>query len=320
MKFSLRSTPVVVLLALVCCLLWGSAFPVIKIGYTVLSIKKTDVSSQLLFAGCRFFLAGLLAAAAGSVAAKKILVPRSSATFIRIICLALVQTVIQYVFFYISLAHTTGIKGAILESLNVFFSILTASLIFRMEKISVRKLLGCFIGFAGIILVNLAGSGGMQNMDMHFTLTGEGFMIISTVGAAFASVLLRLFSRYDNPVLLTGWQFVFGGTVMCAAGYFTGGRLSFTSVHAVLLLLYLSLLSAAAYSLWSVLLKYNDVSRVTIFGFMNPVFGVILSALLLGESGTLRDWRVPAALILVCAGIFLVNMRKKTSARRENGD
>lgn len=314
MKNYLQQTPVVVLLALVSCALWGSAFPVIKIGYAALSIQKTDTASQLLFAGSRFFLAGIIATVAGSIAAKRILVPRSVPSVIRIICLSLMQTVIQYIFFYIALAHTTGIKGAILESLNIFFSILFAAIIFRMEKLSARKLLGCFIGFAGIILVNLAGSGQMQNLDMHFTLTGEGFLIISTIGSAFASILLRIFSRYDNPVLLTGWQFVFGGAVMAVAGYFTGGRLTFPSVQSVFLLLYLSLLSAVAYSLWSILLKYNDVSRVTIFGFMNPVFGVILSALLLGESNTLRDWRIPAALVLVCAGIIFVNGKKRQPA------
>ncbi|HAH62566.1 MAG TPA: EamA family transporter [Treponema sp.] len=310
MKSRLQQTPVVVTLALICCALWGSAFPVIKIGYTMFAVARADTSTQILFAGSRFFFAGLISIVIGSIVSRKILVPKSLPSLLRIVCLSLMQTIIQYVFFYISLAHMTGVKGAILESLNIFFSIITASLLFRMEKLSARKIAGCLTGFAGIILVNLAGLGTAQNFDMQFTLTGEGFMILSTVGAAFASVLLRLFSRYDNPILLSGWQFVIGGAVMAAAGYCTGGRLTFSSAQSGLLLLYLSLLSATAYSLWSILLKYNDVSRVTIFGFMNPVFGVVLSALLLGEGQTLADWKVPAALVLVCAGIIFVNGKR----------
>ena len=44
-----------------------------------------------------------------------------------------------------------------------------------------------------------------------------------------------------------------------------------------------ALVSAVAYTLWSVLLAYNDVSKVAIFGFVNPLCSVILSALVLGE-------------------------------------
>ena len=311
MKSRLQQTPVVVTLALICCVLWGSAFPAIKIGYALFSIDRSDIPSQILFAGCRFFCAGIISIVVGSIASKKLLVPRTWPSFFRIIVLSLAQTVIQYVFFYISLAHMPGTKGAILESLNIFFSIIIASLLFRMEKLSLRKIAGCIIGFAGIILVNLTGNGSLKNLDLGFTLKGEGFMVISTVGAAFAAVLLRLFSRHDNPVLLSGWQFVSGGAVMVAAGYISGGRLSSGSVQAGLLLLYLAFLSAAAYSLWSILLKYNDVSRISIFGFMNPVFGVILSALLLGESSMLANWKVPAALVLVCTGIICVNGKHK---------
>lgn len=56
----MQKTVVVWFLAMICCLLWGSAFPCIKIGYKMFHIASADASSQLLFAGCRFFLAGVL--------------------------------------------------------------------------------------------------------------------------------------------------------------------------------------------------------------------------------------------------------------------
>ncbi|MCI9104139.1 MAG: EamA family transporter, partial [Lachnospiraceae bacterium] len=61
--------------------------------------------------------------------------------------------------------------------------------------------------------------------------------------------------------------------------------------------------------LWGVLLKYNPVSRVTVFGFMNPMFGVVLSAIFLGESGQALTWNTFVALILVCLGIYVVNRK-----------
>lgn len=54
----LKNELVVFLLAMICCLLWGSAFPCVKIGYKLFGIVKDDVYTQILYAGMRFFLAG----------------------------------------------------------------------------------------------------------------------------------------------------------------------------------------------------------------------------------------------------------------------
>ncbi len=53
-----QNTAVRVFLALVCCALWGSAFPCVKIGYEMFQVEGSG--SQILFAGYRFFLAGVL--------------------------------------------------------------------------------------------------------------------------------------------------------------------------------------------------------------------------------------------------------------------
>ena len=67
----------------------------------------------------------------------------------------------------------------------------------------------------------------------------------------------------------------------------------------------LAALSAIAYTVWSVLLKYNPVSRIAPFMFLQPIFGVTLSLLLYGgEMGDLP--RYAAALALVCLSIVIV--------------
>lgn len=63
----LENKIVVFLLAIMCCLLWGSAFPSIKIGYNLFGIDSTDIMSQILFAGIRFFLAGIFTIIFGSI-------------------------------------------------------------------------------------------------------------------------------------------------------------------------------------------------------------------------------------------------------------
>ena len=306
----LQKNPMVWLCALICTLLWGSAFPCIKVGYELFQIPSTDTASQILFAGIRFFLAGILAIAIGSIGQKKLLLPKRTSIH-RVFVLSMFQTVIQYLLFYVGLAHTTAVKGSILGGTSVLFSILIACLIFRQEPFTLNKFIGCLIGFAGIILVNLTGSG----LSMGFSFFGEGFMILSALSYALSSIFLKRFSAKDDPVTLSGWQFLLGGLIMMIVGKCSGGQLLLTKGSGILLLIYMAMISAVAYSLWGMLLKYNPVSKITVFGFMNQVFGVLLSALILKEQNTLGP-KTFLALALVCIGIYLVNA--KLLSKKEN--
>ena len=307
----LQRTWMVWLCALLCTALWGSAFPCIKTGYVLFDIGSSDVAGQILFAGVRFFGAGILAILIGSAGQRQFLRPRRGSVY-KILVLSLFQTALQYVLFYIGMAHTTGVKGSILQGTSVLFSLLIACLLFRTEKLTVLKTVGCVIGFVGIILVNFNGA----DMNMQFTFIGEGFMILAALSSSFSSVFFKSFSKDDNPVMLSGYQFLVGGAVMMAAGFALGGRLSGFTPASVLLLIYMSFISAAAYSLWGMLLKYNPVSRITVFGFTTQIFGVLFSALFLRE-GNSFGWQSLAALVLVSAGIYMVNRKPHISGNAE---
>ena len=302
----LQKPMVVAILALVCCLLLGSAFPCIKIGYKLFAIASDDSVSQLVFAGTRFTLAGVLVILFGSLIGRKVLRPQTD-NWGRILILALFQTILQYVFFYMGLAHTTGVKSSIIEAANVFIAILFSVFLFRFEKLTTGKVVGCIVGFAGVVLINLTGSG----MDVSFSLKGEGAILASTIAYALSAGLIKLFSRKEDPVVLSGYQFFIGGLVMTAIGVLMGGRMTVTEPTALLLLLYMAFISAVAYTIWGILLKYNPVARVSVYGFMNPVFGVILSAFLLGEKNQAFGLQGVAALVLVCIGIYVVNREPK---------
>lgn len=299
----MKKTIVVCIGAMICCVLWGSAFPCVKLGYSFMKIASNDTAAQILYAGLRFTLAGVLTVLIGSVSYRKFLIPKKKSIG-KIFCLSMQQTVLQYLFFYIGLAHTSGVKASIIEGLNVFVAILVASLIFRQENLTSKKILGCILGFAGVVLVNISG----KQVDFNLSLLGEGFIFFSTIAYAFSSVLMKKYSREENPVLLSGWQFVTGGIIMTLAGFLMGGRIQVFTAKSVGMLVYLAMVSAVAYSLWSLLLKYNPISRVAVYGFMNPVCGVLLSALLLDEAGMLSVSAV-FALVLVCGGIYIVNRK-----------
>ena len=298
----------VVAAAVLANLLWGSAPPCIKLGYRFFGVESADVMSQILFAGIRFTLAGILTVLFGSLLRRCVLLPKRGSGGM-ILTLALVQTVIQYVLFYIGLSHAPGFKGSITSPTSTFFALLFAALLFRQESLSLRKILGCLIGFAGVVLVSLGGS-----IDGGFLFIGEGFLILAAASYGLASVLIKRFSVREDPVVLSGWQFVLGGLLMTLAALLGGGRLRAVEPGAWPLMLYLGALSAVAYTLWSLLLQRHPVSRIMVFSFLNPVFGVVLSALLLGEGKVLDLPRCLLAIVLVCLGVWIVNRPEKKNA------
>lgn len=291
--------------AMLCCLLWGSAFPLVKIGFSWLNISSEDIPTEILYAGLRFTLAGVIAIIITSLISGKFLRPTMK-SLPKVFSLSMFQTILQYLFFYIGLSNTSGVKASVIEAMNVFVALIVSCLIFRMEKFTAAKIIGSIIGFAGVVIINV----GKGDLAGGLTLKGEGFILISTVAYAFSSVLMKHWSNEENPMMMSAWQFLLGGIVMSMLGFALGGRISGFDLKSILLMIYLASLSAIAYSLWASLLKYYPVSRIAVYGFMNPVFGFILSAFLLGESEAFGLKSI-AALVLVCLGIYIVNYTKK---------
>jgi drug/metabolite transporter (DMT)-like permease len=290
---------------MVCCALWGSATPAIKTGYQLLAVE--GVPSIMLFAGLRFTLAGIFTVIIFSIFGRKVLIPKRE-NLGRILFVSIFHTILQYIFFYLGLSLTSGVKGTVASGSGAFFAVLIASLIFKQEKLIFKKIAACIIGFAGIVIINLDG---LAFTADPWDIIGVVCVLLSTVSSSFASVLMKKFSSYENPVVITGYQFIVGGLVMILIGLAFGGTISFDSVKGVAVLTYLAFLSAVAYALWGILLKYNPVSRVSVFSFMTPVFGVILSKLMLTETSNVSFVNVLLALMLICIGIFTLNYQKR---------
>jgi len=297
-------TPVLVAVALFCCALWGSAHTMIKVGADAFGVSQTHGPSMILFAGMRFFLAGWMALLMGSIAQRRWLtLKKSSVLPVTKLCLA--QTVGQYVLFYVGLGMTSSVRSAILNGATVFVSLLVACLIFKTEKLTLRKSIGSLFAVSGVVLMNVGGGAA------EGSLLGDVLLLGSTFAYAMSAAMIKRYSEKEDPVALSGWQFVFGGAVMIVLGLALGGKLETVSIVAVAALLYLGFLSAAAYSLWGVLLKANPVSKVVVFTGTTPLFGVLISAIVPANRGNVFTLVNLAALLVVCLGTFIVNTAKK---------
>lgn len=293
----------IVLLAALCCLLWGSAYPAIKVGYELFNVN--DVGSKLVFAGYRFTLAGIFIILLEMIRRKSI-ISFTKKQFGQITLLGVTQTTLQYIFFYVGLSYTTGVRGSIINGTGTFISIILAHFIYKNDKLNFNKIAGCIIGFLGVIIVNLNGQslGGSS-----FTFKGEGFVMIAAIIFAGSAIYGKRVTQNQEPSVVTGFQLFIGGIILTILGFILGGSLEGFTIKSTVLLIYMALLSSVAFAVWTELLKYNKVGIISVFNFLVPIFGTLLSAIFLGEN--IFDIKILIALILVCYGIFLVYKVKK---------
>ncbi len=291
----------ILIIAAIATALWGSAIPAIKIGYELFGITESTVPVKLLFAGIRFFIAGIFVIAFNCIACKRFIYPKKD-EIKSIVALGLVQTTLEYIFFYLSLVYLTGVKGSILNSIGNFFAVIIAHFAFKDDKINGRKALGCLLGFSGVVLCCFE-----QGLDFSFKFRGDGFILIAAFCFAAGSVMTKFITRKSDSVTVTGWQLAIGGAVLIVIGIIFGGTLALPSLKALMMLLYLAVLSSLAFTLWAQLLKYNPVGKISVYCFLNPVFGIILSGIMLGEN--IFNIKTAVSLLLVCLGIYTVNKK-----------
>ena len=292
------------LLALIPCLLWGSAATFIKLGYRCWNIESSNVWSMVLFSGFRFALTGVLLILYKSLKEHRFDVPKGKIGWRNAFIICLFTTCLEYIFNCIGVGNASGVVASMLNGAGSLFSILFACSLFKQERMTLQKGIGCLLSFAGILIMNLNGG------HLTFSLMGEGFILIGAISSGLGTCITKNCSVHDDPVTLTGWQFLMGSIIMIVLAYAFGGRLVPFSAAGSGYILYLGVISAVAYGLWNWLIKMTSVSSVSIFGFLIPIFGVIISAGILGEWEQVLQINRLAALVLICIGIIVVNRKK----------
>lgn len=296
----LKKPIVIMLLASFTCFLWGSAFPSIKISYNMLGIADSPFYIKLQFAGYRFLLASLMIFAFMLIMKMNLRVTKKDILYL--LALGLFQTGIQYLFFYVGLSNTPGVKASIINATGTFFSIIIPHFYYNDDKMSTKKWLGLLIGFSGVVMVNLSKG----SLDASFRLIGEGFLIIASIMGAISSIMAKEITRRLNPILVSCYQMFLGSIVMILLSMtFTKGEMLSLTTEFIPLFIYLAFISSASFCIWYMLLKSNKVSTVSIYKFQIPIWGSILSTIVIpNESFTVIT---AGALVLVCIGIIIVN-------------
>ncbi len=293
------------LVAIFCSVLWGSAFPVLKLSYEEMSIAPDDVSAKLVFAGIRFLGAGIMVLMLSIPLGRKGRTRFAKKDYLHFLALGILQTFLLYFFFYNGLSYTTGMKSSIIMAGENFLVILLAHYIYKNDRLSWKKTLGMILGFAGVFLANFE-----TGFTLSFVFLGDGFMLIAATIGAFGTMYAKRLSAIRSPFLVSGWQLSIGGFLLLIAGL--PGLKEYSLVFTLkgnLLLVYSMLLSAIAFSLWYAILSFHKAGEITMFRFVIPVAGVFLSAAFI--PGEALNSYMAFALVLVSAGIVVVNWKNR---------
>ena len=308
LKSSIFQRPAwVVLFALTAAMAWGWAFPLIKIGFSAFGITADMTGSKMLFAGIRFMVAGLIVLTVAHTRRPSAPSPSGRNALKRgdwlfVLAFALINTTLHYFFFYVGMSHSEGSRAAILNSLSTFLVVLLACACFKSDRLTSRKIIGCAVGFCGILTLNLGTDGGQ-----HFTWLGDGMIILNAVCGATANLMTRPLSRRVDIFLGTGYSLSIGGLLLILSGLAFGGTLPRVNILGIVCLVLLIAISALAFALYNKLLSLNPVGKVAIYNSLIPVVGAVTSCLCLGETFH-QKYALAAALAAI--GIYIINKGK----------
>ncbi len=296
-----------VFLAIIACLLWSSAFAVIKIG-----LRYT---TPLQFAGIRFMISGLMVLPLVGSLASAIRYIRNN--FQLILLIAFLQTFIQYALLYSGLNLIPGALGAIIIGSGPLFIALTAHFLMPDDRLTLPKLGIIFMGIIGIVLVSLSHASvkGTGNL----ILVGILLLFLTNINAGFTNVIIARDAKHIPPLVLSSSALIFGGVLLFLTSIpVEGFKLTNPPAEYYFSLGWLSFLSATALSIWFSLLQREGVkvSDLNIWKFIIPVSGAILSWILIPNESP--DIVSVAGIAITALALILFN-RQNTIELKEPG-
>ena len=288
------------LFALTAAIVWGCAYPLIKLGFEEFRITPDQTGSKMLLHGIRFFLSGVIILVMALSMRRPLALRKTSDTWF-ILLYTLLNTTLHYMFFYIGLSHAPGARSAILNSLSVFSVVILACLFFKSDKMTTRKAMGCVLGFGGILALNMGDAD-----NTHFTWLGDGMIILNALSSAAASLMTRGLCQRINVFVGTAYSLGFGGLLLVLAGLTLGGTLPHVTLLGILYLILLIGISTIGFTLYNRLLTCNPIGKIAIYNSLIPIVGAVTSCLCLGEP-FYSKYIVAGG--LATAGIYIINKR-----------
>ena len=159
-----------------------------------------------------------------------------------------------------------------------------AALMNKGEPLTKRKIITIVLGLSGVILI----SAGRQAFKVASTLEILGVLMVlgANIATATSNVMVSLRSKGINPFVLSSASLFTGGIIIYLLSLLVETRPAGPKPGEYWIdLIWLSFMSAFAFSLWYKLLQRPGVkvSELNLWKFIIPVVGAILSWILVPE-------------------------------------
>lgn len=285
-------------------LLWGSLFPMVKLGFAAYAVKST--ADILLFAGIRFLICGGVISIFAAVRDKSSYHPVRGA-WLPILLSGLFAIILHYGFTYMGLELTDSSKTALLKQVGALFYVCFSFLFIKEDRPTLKKTVACLVGFLGIVVLNIGSEG------ISFSL-GDVFILCASFCTVFSNVISKRVFKTVWPITSTGLSQLFGGAVLLLVGVAMGGRVQFALDTSLLVMVYICAASIVSYCIWFGIVKSGELSKLFIIKFAEPVFACIFGAIILGEN----IWKLQYlfAFLLISGGILIASFKRVGKSSR----
>ena len=283
-----------ILLAIIACLLWSTAYASIKIGL--------QYDTPLHFAGIRFIISGLLILP--FTVRPNVYLKLIKQYWKVVVWVTLLQTIVNYSLFYMGLELVPGAIGAVIVGSQPLVTAVVASIMHKEDKLTRKKIVTIIFGLSGVILI----SAGRQvfKLGTALELLGVGMILAANISVATSNVIVSVRSKGMNPFVLSSSSLFIGGVILYLVSIPFEGRPqgSFPSQY-WLILLWLSFMAAVAFSLWFMLLQRPGVkvSELNLWKFIVPVVGAILSWLLVPDENP--EWVTISGMVIIMTSLIM---------------
>lgn len=287
----------IVALAITASIMWGASFPVIKIGL--------ENVPPVLFGTLRYVIAVPLFLLLSLVLyGKKLFSIRDDIPLF--IALGLVGVTMPTVLQNYGMMRTTAYMSSILQSTGPVFTVLLAAY-FLKEKLTWYKTAGIIIASAGTYLA----------LDIHFSSlgssVGNALVLLSAVSYAVGGIIAKTcLNRGYKPVQILMLSSLFGTAVLIVITPFSGNISLGFSAETWGLILFLAVVSTfLPYTLWYAAMEKTELSRLSFFVYLIPVFATIFSYFMIGERIT---WLAVLAAAIIITGITIAQTHRNLNA------
>ena len=273
--------------------LWGSSYLWIKIGLESLP-PLTLIAGRLLLGAA--FLAVV-------VAVTRQTLPREPRQYGHLLVMAVVNIVLPFILITVGEQSIDSALASILNSTVPLTVIVIAPMFLPDERITLPRIAGLSIGFAGVILLVAPGLVDLSDSDV----TGELMMIGASLCYGIGNVYSKRNVRGLRPAIPALLQVAFAAAIVVPLALILEhpiGRVD-PAPNAIVAVVWLGVLgSGFAYLLFFTILAHWGSTRTSMVSYLLPVVGIALGAAVMGDPVTVN--RI-AGTGMIIAGIALVN-------------